>query len=103
LYLRDLGPTEIGGFGISTADDLLLVEDFILVEQLCTPFTVCFVDTAVADFFDLQVERGLEPRRFGRLWLHTHPGSSAEPSTTDEETFARCFGCADWALMVRLM
>ena len=22
-----------------------------------------------------------------RLWLHTHPGESAEPSSTDEETF----------------
>ena len=27
LYLRDLGDTEVGGFGISAADDLLYVED----------------------------------------------------------------------------
>ena len=27
LFLRDLGDTEVGGFGISAADDLLYVED----------------------------------------------------------------------------
>jgi len=103
LYLRDHGPTEIGGFGLSAEDDLLLVTDICLVRQFCTAISVRFDDTAVADFFDLQVEDGLKPQRFARLWLHTHPGASAEPSSTDEETFARCFGGADWALMVRLM
>ena len=36
LYLRDLGPTEVGGFGISAADDLLRIEDVQLVLQNCT-------------------------------------------------------------------
>ena len=27
-FLRDVGETEVGGFGISRADDPLLVEDF---------------------------------------------------------------------------
>jgi hypothetical protein len=31
VYLRDAGPTEIGGFGITPSDDLLLVEDIQLV------------------------------------------------------------------------
>jgi hypothetical protein len=31
--------------------------------------------------------------------VHTHPGSSAQPSNTDEETFRRCFGTSDWAVM----
>ncbi len=26
VFLRDLGPTEVGGFGISAADDLWLIE-----------------------------------------------------------------------------
>ena len=34
-----------------------------------------------------------------RLWLHTHPGSSAQPSGTDEATFERVFGQCDWAVM----
>lgn len=61
--------------------------------------TVEFDDEAVADFFDEQVDAGLKPEQFGRIWIHTHPGSSAQPSRTDETTFARCFGNADWAVM----
>jgi len=33
------------------------------------------------------------------VWMHTHPGNSPEPSRTDEVTFARVFGRADWAVM----
>jgi hypothetical protein len=97
--LRDLGDTEVGGFGISAADDLLLVEDICLIHQQCSPITVKFDDEAIADYFDRQVDLGLAPERFARIWIHTHPGSSPHPSSTDEETFARCFGSADWAVM----
>ena len=99
LFLRDLGPTEVGGFGITSAEDLLLVEDVVLVRQQCTVATVHFEDESVADFFDDQVDRGRQPQQVGRIWLHTHPGDSAEPSGVDEETFARVFGNADWAVM----
>jgi len=99
LFLRDLGPTEVGGFGISAANDLLLIEDICLIAQRCSPFTVAFEDEAVADFFDERVDRGYQVEQFARIWLHTHPGSSASPSGTDEATFARCFGRSDWAIM----
>lgn len=97
--MRDLGDTEVGGFGISAADDLLLVEDVQLVRQVCTGASVAFDDAAVADFFDRQVDMGRHVSRFARIWLHTHPGSSPEPSLTDEATFARVFGRTDWATM----
>lgn len=58
-----------------------------------------FDDQAVADFFDQQVDAGLPPQRFARIWMHTHPGKSALPSNTDEDTFRRCFGGSDWSLM----
>ena len=99
VFLRDLGPTEVGGFGISAKDDLLLIEDIRLVRQRCSSVTVQFDDVAVADFFDEQVDRGLPPERFARVWIHTHPGNSAAPSGVDEETFVRSFGSSDWALM----
>ena len=99
MYLRDLGDTEIGAFGITTPGELLRVEDVCLVCQLCTYVSVRFDDTAVADFFDTQVDQGRKPAQFARIWVHTHPGNSALPSGTDEETFARCFGSSDWALM----
>ena len=99
VFLRDLGPTEVGGFGISPADDLLLIEDIRLVRQRCSSVTVQFDDVAVADFFDEMVDRGLPPERFARVWIHTHPGDSASPSCVDEETFIRSFGRSDLALM----
>lgn len=99
LYLRDYGPTEIGGFGIAESEDLLCVTDFVLVQQLCTEVTVAFDDEAVADHFDEQIDRGLRPEQIGRIWLHTHPGDSAQPSHVDIETFDRVFGNCDWAIM----
>ena len=99
LYLRDVGELEIGGFAVTSSDDLLLVEDVRLVRQRCTSVTVAFEDASVADFFDEQVDAGLKPEQFGRIWLHTHPGNSAEPSAVDEETFDRCFGNSDWSVM----
>jgi proteasome lid subunit RPN8/RPN11 len=99
LFLRDAGDTEIGAFGISTPDDLLLVEDVQLVRQTCSCVTVEFDDDSVASFFDDQVDAGLRPESFARLWLHTHPANSAEPSGTDEATFSRVFGRSDWAVM----
>jgi hypothetical protein len=97
--LRDLGPTEVGGFALSAADDLLLVEDVQMVEQDCSPASVHFDDQSVADFFDRQIDAGLQPERFSRIWVHTHPDNSARPSTTDERTFRRVFGQVEWAVM----
>ena len=99
LFLRDFGETEVGGFGISAADDLLTVEDFVLIRQVSSVVTVAFDDESVADFFDRQIDAGKSPAEFGRIWIHTHPGDSAQPSSVDEETFARIFGRSDWAVM----
>ena len=99
LILRDYGETEVGGFGITAADDLLYVEEVQLVGQVGSWAHVAFDDAAVADYFDRQVDRGLRPEQFGRLWAHTHPGDCPLPSQTDEATFERVFGLCDWALM----
>src|SRR5690349_11203509 len=48
LFLRDRGPTEVGGFGITDRDDLLLVTDLKLVRQDCSSISVAFDDLAVA-------------------------------------------------------
>lgn len=99
LFLRDLGNVEVGGFGITTVNDLLYIQEFQTVKQLVSIASVSFDDNAVADFFDQQIDLGLKPQQFMRIWLHTHPGDSPEPSGTDEQTFARVFGQSDWALM----
>ncbi len=99
LFLRDYGQTEVGGFGITPADDLLYVEDVRLVKQVCSWAHVAFDDESVADLFDEQFDAGRRPEQVGRLWIHTHPADCPRPSQTDEETFARVFGRADWAVM----
>ena len=99
VFLRDITDNEVGGFGITEADDLLFVTDFVLVKQKVTSISVSFDDEAVADLFEDQVEAGRKPEQFARIWLHTHPGNSPQPSCTDEETFARVFGSCDWSIM----
>jgi proteasome lid subunit RPN8/RPN11 len=100
LYFRDKTDNEVGGFAITEPDDLLFVKDFITVKQEVTSISVKFDDTAVADFFDSQVDLSRKPEQFARIWLHTHPGNSPEPSITDEETFQRVFGSCQWAVML---
>ena len=99
LFMRDVTDNEVGGFGITEAEDLLFVTDFALVKQKVTGVSVSFEDESIADFFEDQVEVGRQPEQFGRIWLHSHPGDSPEPSCTDESTFARVFGSCDWAIM----
>lgn len=99
LFLRDRGDTEVGGFGLALGPDPLCVTDIRLVRQVCSVVTVQFDDQSVAELFDEQVDQGQHPERFARIWVHTHPGDSPHPSSTDEETFARCFGRANWAVM----
>jgi ferredoxin len=97
--MRDVTDNEVGGFGITQANDLLFVTDFALVKQRVTCVSVSFEDESVADFFEDQVEAGRKPEQFARIWLHTHPGDSPEPSMTDGATFARVFGTCDWSVM----
>lgn len=99
LYFRDKSDNEISGFGISDPDDLLFVREFVTVKQEVTCVSVSFDDSAVADFFDTQVDLGRKPEQFARIWLHNHPGDSPEPSAIDEETFQRVFGHCQWAVL----
>lgn len=89
----------MGFFGISDEKDLLYITDLAVPRQITTAVSVDFHDASVADHFENCAEQGIVPARCGRIWIHTHPGDSASPSRTDEETFARAFGSCDWAVM----
>ena len=99
LFFRDRAETEIAGFGITQADDLLYIEEFATVKQEVTTASFVFDDAAVADFFDQQVDASRKPAQFARILIHTHPGDSPTPSGTDEENFQRVFGGCEWAVM----
>ena len=57
-FLCHAGDSEIGGFGITSKGDLLLVEDFVTVKQSTTAVSVKFEAIAVAEFFEDQVDAG---------------------------------------------
>lgn len=98
IYLRDIGDTEIGAFGICPTTPLL-IEDVIMTKQSCSSCYVDFDDTGVAEFSEMMFERGLQPHQFSRIWIHTHPNIGASPSAKDEETFRTAFSAYDWAIM----
>ena len=98
-FFTHQGDTEIGGFGITAEDDPLHVTEFVTVRQAATAVSVHFEDQAVADFFERCVDRGLKPSSFARIWIHTHPCASPDPSGIDEDTFTRIFGRCDWGIM----
>jgi len=97
--MRDITNNEVGGFGITETEDLLLVTDLVLVKQKVSTVSVSFEDESVANFFDEQVDLGRKPEQFSRIWLHTHPFDSPEPSAIDEDTFSNVFGRCDWSVM----
>ena len=101
-YLCHAGPTEVAGFAVSAAHDPLYVEEILVIEQRATAVTVAFDDKAIAELFDRMTDLEIAPHRFARLWLHSHPGASAAPSSVDEATFSRVFGPCDWSVMAIL-
>jgi len=66
LYFRDRGHTEVGGFAITNAEDLLYVEAFATVEQEVSVASVAFDDAAVADWFEAQVDANRRPEQFAK-------------------------------------
>lgn len=101
-YMCSSAVTEIGGFGISHKNDPFLITDFVLVPQECTLASVDFDDEGLADHMDNMMEKGIIPARSFRHWIHTHPGNSAAPSSTDWKSWGDCFPNADWSTMIIL-
>ena len=99
LYMLKKGKTEVGGMGI-TYENPLCIREFHLVEANCTPASVEFTESGIADFFDKMDERNLQPNQYFRIWIHTHPTFSPKPSGTDENTFNETFGTTDFAIML---
>jgi len=99
LYLLHRGDTEVGGFGISAENDVMLVRDFVLVPQECTSCTVDFDESGVGDFMLDCLDKGIPPALSTRIFIHTHPDMSPRPSGVDEHTFRTAFGKCDWAVM----
>lgn len=99
-YLLRSASTEVGGFGLAgDAKKPLYLHDLTVPRQTCTAFTIDFDQEHSSELFEELYGQGFEPVQCQRVWVHTHPGYSAEPSSTDERTFAESFSRVDWGVM----
>lgn len=102
-FLCHKADVEVGGYGVAfDKSNLLYVDDFQMVKQRSTVASMVFDDTGLAEYFEVMSENGFEPNQFARLWFHTHPEMSANPSHTDETTFSDKFSDCSWAVMAIL-
>ena len=101
-FLRDYGDTEIAGFAMCQTDDPLLVTDFYMPHQDCTAVTVELDGASLLAYRAMCREQGLDEKHSFRIWVHTHPKISADPSSTDEDTFSELFDRTDWGIMAIL-
>lgn len=100
LFMRDRGSSEVGGYGISSIEDPLLVTDFRLVKQEAGMAHFEFDDEGLAEYAEeMAFENELQPAEFQRILIHTHPGSSAAPSGTDETNFDEKMSDCSWSIM----
>lgn len=99
LRMRDLGETEVAGYGITQTEDPLLVTDFVTVKQKCTMATFDLDNEDIAEYSERMMDAGLVPWMYSNILIHTHPGNCPNPSHTDEENFMKAFSHPNWAIM----
>jgi proteasome lid subunit RPN8/RPN11 len=99
IYMRDKGPTEVAGYGVTGTEDPLLVTDFILIKQKCTGASFDFDSEDMADYAERMMDIGMPPWTCQNILLHSHPGNCPQPSGTDEENFRKAFSHPYWAIM----
>ena len=99
LCLAQEGKNELAGFGISSESNPLLVEEFVLVKHFATPATFEFCPDAMAEHMEAMAARGISPDRCMKIYIHTHPHESADPSHTDWNEFADFAASSDFAVM----
>lgn len=90
---------EIGCFGITSPDDPLLVIDLAFPKQKVSATEVDFDEDDVSRIVTEYAMKGHPADQITNIWIHTHPGSSAKPSGTDEKTFANSYSSQPLAVM----
>ena len=67
---------------------------------MATVATTDMNDDGLALYLDKQVfDNKLQPWQCMRVWIHFHPGNSAQPSSQDEETYSKHFETQDYGIM----
>lgn len=80
----------------------IYVKDIVMLSQENSSVYTEMDDEAMNKYYEKQFSKEKKIGEFGCVWLHTHPGESCIPSSTDEKTFERTFARHPWALMLIL-
>lgn len=99
LFFRDCSYNEVGALAVSDKKDPFIIRDLRIPKQAVTPASVDFDMDDVADLYSQLDGEGFSMNEYARIWIHTHPGNSPNPSGTDENTFEANYGKASWAIM----
>lgn len=94
--------TEIGFWGITDPDNPLLIVGLHMPKQACTVASCSFDETGIGESVEELSKLGLHVSQYGRVWIHTHPGNSPNPSGKDEQTFSEDFKGKPFAVMMIL-
>ncbi len=98
--LQENGDTEFSAFGFMPDVATREITDLFVPLQYNSPGGTHMDDEGVAKLFSLLSEEGLEHEQYGRVWIHSHPTFSVQPSGTDWSTLKRTFGRCPWVLMI---
>jgi len=92
---------EVSAMAVVAEDDPLYIEDFDVVDQEGNTAYTEMDGQALLCRAEGYNQRGIGYDRTMRVWFHTHPsGCAANPSGTDNNTFAEVFGSAPFAVML---
>lgn len=97
---------EVSGMGVVASQHLsegnIEVSDIHMLPQANSSVYTEMDDEAMNKYYEECYAKEMAIGEFGCVWLHTHPGNSCQPSSTDETTFKDTFKRHPWALMLIL-
>jgi proteasome lid subunit RPN8/RPN11 len=92
---------EVSLYGI-TESNSLVIKDFWIPYQFGTAVTTEFDEEKKVEEVDKLIQKGLDPNNFLKIWVHTHPKMSPNPSGTDIQTFKTKFNNLNWSIRLIL-
>lgn len=93
-------PNEVACWGVcDDPENPLRITRLAFPEQSNSTAYVEMDDISNVKLLARHASEGLQPFQCQRIWIHTHPGSSASPSGTDHSTLDRISENAPWFVM----
>ena len=101
LALQKPSFLEVSLMGISASEeDIGFITDFVCIPQEASMGLTEPTDEGFAKHWeDMLIDKDISIIRCARFWAHTHPGTSPEPSSTDNDTFKKWYNDSDFGVM----